>query len=251
MRALLILALSGCILGVGAPRLRAEGDRDEALVVINRAIRAQGGPGQLKHLHIYERRAEGKQFLGTESVAFTTTLTVAFPDRIHDEIEVQAGGGKIGIVQALDGGTAWRTAEGKTTTLGKDETADFREELYLMYISTLLPLKEEDATIKVLPDIKVDGRLTHVVQAENKDHSPIKLYFDTRTGLLIKTEHRIRQATLTVLKEFRFGDYRAFHGVRLPVKQTEYTNGSKVGELTVTGYRFLNSVDPKRFHKPG
>ncbi|HZU38613.1 MAG TPA: hypothetical protein VFA18_21990 [Gemmataceae bacterium] len=249
MRQLFIIMVGWSVCWIGSEHVRADQSRDRALAVIERAINAQGGAQRLARLQTYERTAWGKQLLTNQEVDFTTTLTVAFPKRMHDHITVQLQGSKTELVQVLDGDKAWRTVGDKTNVLSKEETADLREELYLMRVSTLLPLKEEGFGLKLLPDIKVDGRLTHVVQVEHKGHAAVKLSIDARNYLLIKMEHRTRQATLTVVKEYRLSDYKEFEGLRLPTKQTEYTNGNKAGELTTTGYRFLEKADQKLFEQ--
>jgi hypothetical protein len=250
MRLYVAVVLAVGICGLGSDRASADQGRDQALAIVNRAIKAEGGADNLAKLNVYERTATGKELSANSTVDFTTKLTVSLPESFHDSIELQAMGGKGTVIQVLNGDKAWRSINGKTDALGKDETQELRSELYLRRICTLLPLKGADFQLKVLTDIKVDGKLAHVIQVDSKGHTPVKLYFDRGTGRLVGSEHRLRQGTLTVVREYRFSRYKVFDGVKLPSVQIGYTNGSKAEELHITRYRFLEKADSKLFEKP-
>jgi len=230
------------------PMLRAD-DRADALAVIERAIDAHGGARRLERLHAYRREAHGKQSAGEKEIDFSTVLTLDLPDRFHDDITAQNAGEKLRIVQIVNGDKAWRTIEGMAT-LAADESEELREEMYLMRIETLLPLRGDEFRLSLLPDASVDGRLAHVIQVAQKGHHLIKLYFDARAGLLIKTAHNVRRGAVPILKEYRLSEYKNFDGVRLPTRLAEYRNDTRVSELTVTQYRFIERPDAALFERP-
>jgi hypothetical protein len=50
-------------------------------------------------------------------------------------------------------------------------------------------------------------------------------------------------------KEYLYADYKDVDGVKLPGKQTDYLNGKKFSEITVTSYK-LYKPDDATFGKP-
>lgn len=250
MRWIASLGIAVCVVGLGMDRVAADQGKDRALVIVNRAIDAQGGADRLAKLHVYERVARGKEFASSTEVIFTTTLVVALPDRLHDAIEVQAMGGKVSVIQIVNAGKGWRSTDGKVEALSKEELKELATELYVRSLGTLVSLKEDAFQLTVLPDAKVDGRVAHVVQVETKDRPAVKLYFDGGNGLLVKTEFRVRQASLSFLKEYRLSQYKRFDGLKLPTVQTGYLNGTKAEELTITAYHFMDEADSSLFEQP-
>ena len=125
-----------------------------------------------------------------------------------------------------------------------------RNELYVLWLATLTPLKKDDVTLAPVADIKVNGEPAAGVKATSKGRPDVKLYFDKKTHLLVKVERRVSEAGVAVDKEDFYSDYKEFDGVQLPTKLTFLVSGRKFSELSSATYKLPKKIDESVFAKP-
>lgn len=65
---------------------------------------------------------------------------------------------------------------------------------------------------------QIDGAATWVVEAGAKEGKPDRLYFDQKTGLLVREESVVTGPTGEVTFQVDFGDYRPVDGVKVPFR---------------------------------
>ena len=70
--------------------------------------------------------------------------------------------------------------------------------------------------MRLLGTEKVGERETYVVGATSRDDAREKLYFDTRSGLLVRRYVAFKTAFGTIPEVTDFDDYRAVNGIKLP-----------------------------------
>src|SRR5262249_25113206 len=127
---------------------------------------------------------------------------------------------------------------------------ELREEAYVQWLATLVPLKKDPFELAPVPEIKVDGKPAGGVKVSSKGHGDVKLYFDKASGLLVKIERPAREAGLQVDKEYVYSDHKTFDGVKLPTRSVELLNGKKFTQLSSAAYKFLDKPDASAFDKP-
>jgi hypothetical protein len=221
-------------------------DREKALAVIERAIKAQGGAEALNKAQSRSRTGQGKLAVGGD-LPFTTEETVQLPGRSRTVLEA---GGRRQIV-VLNGDKGWiLPLGGAAQELNKDFFEELREEPYVWWLMTLTPLQKDGFELKVLPDAKVKDQDAAVVKVSSKGHPDATLFFDKRTDLLIKIARRAKQAGVPLNKEYYYSDYKEFDGVRLPAKELITLNGKPLSEVTFTRYRLLSRIEDSTFGKP-
>lgn len=241
--------LFGLLVAVGAAGAAPAADRDKALEIIDRAVQAHGGETALARAKMRLRTAEGVQFPQREKVPFQTELTLALPDRLRDVIEV-GGPQKVRITQVMNKDQAWRVIAGTTQEVGPEELDNLREEVYLIRLTTLLPLKEKGFELSTLPEVRLAGKPASVVRVVSPGHREVKLYFDQATGLLVKAERRAREAGLALRKEYLFSDFKPFDGVMVATRHVELLDRTPYLELKITSCRFPSQLDDQLFRKP-
>src|SRR5262249_19531577 len=136
------------------------------------------------------------------------------PDRYRMEWELEAMNQKVLLLMVINGDKGWRLAGGAVQEIGKEEMTDAREELYVIWLSTLLPVKDKEFDLAPLPAIKVNGQDAVGVKVAKKGHPDVKLYFDKSTNLLVKVERRAREAGFVVNKEDVFSEHKSFDGIK-------------------------------------
>jgi hypothetical protein len=241
-----IVAL-GVGLVVAAGPVRA-GDREAALGVIDRAIKAHGGEAGLAKAAVASRTESGFNLQGGQEVPFTSQVVHSLPDRVRLAVVLDK---KFPFLLVLDGDKGWQQAGGSMTVeLPGSRLKEMREEAYVWWLATLAPLKKDLFTLAPVPDARVDGQPAAGVKVSCPGHADTRLYFDKRSGLLVKIARRVPEAGVPVDKEYLYSDYKEFDGVKLPAKEVMTINGKKWSERTASAVKFLSRPDKKAFAKP-
>jgi hypothetical protein len=221
---------------------------DMAAKVVNEAIRAHGGPENLGRARRMLRTAEGALSLGGGASQFSEELLVDLPNRSRHQLMLRPQGAR--FLTVVNGERGWQVAGGATQDLGKDRLREVHDDLYLLYLTTLMPLRlEKRFTLKTVADADVQGKKAAGVQVSCKGHEDIRLYFDKGTHLLVKTARQTQVAGLPVNKEVIYADWKEFGGVKLPSTLIETHNGNKYLEIRSARYTFPKPED-RSFAKP-
>jgi hypothetical protein len=250
MRSLLGLMLANaCLLSCLTASLAA--DADSAKAIIDAAIQAHGGQERLLKTELMTRRAKGIMSLSGQDVPFSDELVLQLPQRWRWTLEVGNPGQTTRLVFVVNGDIGWQAGGGTVMDLGKQKLEELREEAYVLWLSTLLPLiKENGFSLAALPDAEVEGHPAACVLITHSGRPDLKLYFEKQSGLLVKIARRAKMADLTVEKEYVYGAHRSFAGMQLPTKYAELANGKKFVNVADITYQFLRSVDERAFGRP-
>jgi hypothetical protein len=231
---------------LAAPASVQADDRDKALEVIEKAIKAHGGADALNKAQIRSRTGEGIFSLGGET-RFTTEETVDLPDRCRVVLEPQ----RVRIILVLNGNQGWNQPGGMTQELSKEELKLRKEELYVWWLMNLTPLRKDEFQLKPLAGAKVNGEDASVILVSRKDSPDVRLFFDNKSGLLVKIARRATEAGVSVTKEYFYSDHKEFDGVKMPTKEAIILNGNtKYSEVKFNNYKVLSRVEDKLFERP-
>jgi hypothetical protein len=224
---------------------------DAATAVIDRAIQAHGGLEKLAKTQKMTRKATGVMSFFGQDVPFTDELVLQLPDRWRWTIDGETQGQKLRLILVYNGQKAWQSASGKVVELDKDGLQKIRDELYVLSLASLAPLKTEKGfSFITLADSKVNGRDATPILVSHEGHNDLKLSFDKASGLLVKIEGKAKEASLPIDKEYFYLDHREIDGVKVPAKYVEHSNGKKVVDVSALSYRFHSRLDDSTFEKP-
>jgi hypothetical protein len=233
-------------LAASATPLRA-GEREDALALIDKAVKAHGGEDALKKARTAQRNGSGTLNQGDRLAPFVEESVFSLPERARMTLEV--GGRQQRMVVTPD--KAWQQQGGGPPADVDRETAESaREELYVQWLTTLLPLRQDGVTLALAADDQVSGRPAAVVKVSSKGRPDVRLFFDKQSGLLVKAERRARQAGLPVDKGYIFAEHKAFDGALLPTRYAETINGRRFIEMTALTWKLLPRVDDALFARP-
>lgn len=229
-------------------QLRADDARD----TVERAVRAHGGETALAKLKAHAQTAKGTiNFVGNDVVA-TREGQLQLPERVRWSVELTTAPNKtVSTTLALQGVRGWlqvgRQAAADMTSTQFDDIA---AETHAYWLATILPLRDPSVTVKPEADAPVNGKPAKVVVATKGNKPPVMFYFDKDGGLLIKLAFRGPDAGRQVKKMMTFANHREFEGVTLPTRISEYKDGQRAADWTVSHYRFVAAFEPGTFTKP-
>jgi hypothetical protein len=243
MRRIPILGIAFLIVLSGS----AAASEKEALALIDRAIKVQGGAAALTKAQQAKRTDTGTQALLGRDVPFVSKVTRSLPDKVRLEIELDK---KVKTKIVLNGDKGWQTEGGPAAAQSAQRVRELREETYVWWLTTLVPLKKSGFTLSTIPDVKVDGEAAAGIKVVRKGHADTRMYFLKRNGVLVKIERRVTEAGLPVDKEYLYSAYKDFDGVKLHSKELIKVNGRKWTQFTSSDYSFPAKLDAGTFAKP-
>ncbi|HEY7310441.1 MAG TPA: hypothetical protein VH643_13835 [Gemmataceae bacterium] len=252
MRTFLGVMLAAAVAAPASVRA-ADGDKpgvdvtkNAAAAIIEKAIKAHGGAEALNKAQKRTRSGQGVIVLNKNEVPFKTEETVGFPGRCRVDLDL----GKTRLVVVLNGDKGWMQAGGASQPMDKASYTERRDELYVWWLMTLTPLLKDDFELKPLADAKVNGQDAAVVKVSRKDRPVIRLYFDKKSGLLLKIARRGENAGVPITMEYQYRDHKEFDGVKWPATELTTMNGNKLSEVKFASYKSLDRVEDKTFEKP-
>jgi hypothetical protein len=221
----------------------------EARALIERAVRAQGGADALRKAQQCQRTDTGTQAVLGADATFVSEVTRSLPGKVRLNITLKK---KLRTTVVVNGDKGWQTEGGPAAEMFPQRLKELRDEAYVWWLSTLLPLLAEKGgfTLSTLPDTTVHGEPAAGVKVTAKGRPETKLYFLKRNGLLAKVERRASEAGLPVDKEYLYSTYKEFNGVKLPTHEVVLVNGRKWTDITISDYRFPAKLPASTFAKP-
>jgi hypothetical protein len=240
---------AGLVLAAMAP---ARADDDTTVrTLVDKAVQAQGGHDKLAKLPAITAKLKGTFHGLGAAMTFTGELAAQGPDKSKLDIEVDAEGQKFRLVNVLHGDKAWVKFGDDTEELDKEDLAEAREEAYGEWVATLVPLKDKAFRLAPLGEITLDKRPALGVTVSSTGHRDVNLYFDKETGLLVKTEARVKDDDgQEVTEETFLGEYKDVQGTRQATKFTIKRDGKLYLECEVTEYQLAEKLDDSVFAKP-
>ena len=112
---------------------------------------------------------------------------------------------------------------------------------------------ERDLSVLPMRDEDVNGKKAVGVKVTHGKHTPVTLYFDKETGLLAKSETKVKdefQGWKEVPEEVYFGDYKESGGKKFFGKMKIVRDGKTLIESTLSEQKVADKLDAKLFEKP-
>jgi hypothetical protein len=247
MRSILMVSLLGVLLLTSGARAE-----DETRAIITRAIKAHGGEeAQTKYL-AGQAKTKGKiEILG--GLEFTQESSFMLPDKFKETVEMEVMGQKVRVVSVFNGGKAFIEANGMEVPVDDKIKDALKGAGYTMKVSRLVPLlKEKEFELSALGEIKVADKPAVGVRVVHKGQNDINLFFDKKTGLLAKVEHRTVDPMngKEITEERIITEYTKTDGVPTPKKVVINHDGEKYMEVEVLETKRLEKLDDSEFAKP-
>jgi hypothetical protein len=130
----------------------------------------------------------------------------------------------------LNGDKGWVKAMDETMEMKKDQVAEEREQHHSGWVATLLPVTKKPFKLSIIGDSKIGDLDATGVIASSQGHRDVELYFDKKSGLLIKSQYSLKSDELggkEVQFEVFYGEHKDFDGAKLPTSLLMKQDGKK------------------------
>jgi hypothetical protein len=226
---------------------------DEPKDIIKRAIKAHGGEEFLTKNQAQRSSNKGKLDIpGVGEVDFTQETAVMLPDKFRESVELSIAGMKISVVTRAIGDKVVIEVNGKEVELPDAAKAAMQDIGQVMKMGRLVPLLGKEYELNLIGDDKVEGKEVIGVRVSRKDQKDVSMYFDKKTNLLAKVEHRTvdPMSGNEITEERIVAAYeKNKDGVMLPKKVLVKRDGKKFLEAEVQEITFLEKIDDGEFKK--
>jgi len=225
----------------------AAGDDPKALV--EKAIKAHGGEEKLNKLKAGTSKAKGTLTLMGMELPFTQESSYLLPDKVKETLNVEVMGMKIPVITIINGDKASITANGQKVELNDSIKAEIKEASYLLRATRLGALRGKEFTLSALGERKVEDKPALGIKVSSKGHRDIDLYFDKKSGLLVRLEHRgVDPMSGQEFTEERIvKEYQEIDGMPMPKKVLVNRDGKKFMEVEIVEAKLADTVDENEF----
>ena len=215
--------------------------------VFDKYIQALGGAQRLDNITSFVAKGTYTGY-DTDHQKFPLEIFAKAPDRRATIVHMRITGTTGDSVSTFDGRDGWIAAPGKPMPL-------------MALTGGNLSLAKMEAMLSFPKQVKqafgqwrvgvttIDDRDVQVLQGTIPGQPPVKLFFDSKSGLLVRMVHYAESPVGRTPTQIDYDDYREVAGVQLPFHWTvTWTDGQTSFELTEVQPNV--SIDNARFIKP-
>jgi len=227
-------------------------DAADARALVEKAVKAHGGQDKLEKFTAHTVKFKGTFHGMGQEIPITGEVTTQGADRLRMDLDIEAGGMKFKFVNVVAGDKGWTRMGDETKELDKDQLAEAKEQAYAGWVGTLAPLKDKAFTLSTIGETTIEKRAALGVKVARKGHRDVDLYFDKETGLLAKTETRVKDdgSGQEVTEESFPGEYKDVQGTKQAAKFTVKREGKLFVVGEATEQTLAEKLDDSVFAKP-
>ncbi|MBA4066156.1 MAG: hypothetical protein C0501_21050 [Isosphaera sp.] len=244
------LAALGFVFAAAAPA--PADDAADARALVEKAVKAHGGQDKLEKFAAVTTAFKGKFLAMGQAIDMAGEVVTQGADQVKVDVEVEAGGQKVRVVNVFNKDKGWMKLGDETKEMDKDEVAEAKEQAYAGWVATLDPLTGKAFTLATVGEAKVNDRPALGVKVSRKDRRDVDLYFDKETGLLVKSETRVKDegSGQEVTQETFYDGYKEVQGTKQAMKFTVKRDGKPFMEGEATEVTLAEKLDASVFAKP-
>lgn len=240
------------LVGVGAPVRAAD---DQPKDVIARAIKAHGGEEMLSKNKAGTSTGKGKMNVpGVGDIEFTQESCHMLPDKLKESIQMTVAGQNISVLTLVTGDKQYLIVNGKEMDVDDATKEALKDVGHMLKMGKLVGLlKDKDIELSLIGEEKVEDKPAVGVRVVAKGHKDVSLWFDKKTNLLAKLEHRGSDPfTKSEVNEERIiAEYmNNKDGIPVPKKIIIKHDGKTFLELEMSDVQLLEKLDDGDFKKP-
>ena len=215
--------------------------------ILDKYIQALGGAQRLASITSVVGKGNYEGF-DTEGDKFPVEVYAKAPNERTTIVHLRAGDN----VRTYDGRNAWNTSAGTLLpvpvfSLTGGDLEGAKIDATLSFPGQIKQVLKDWRT--GFPSASVDDKDVDVIQGASADGTPVKLYFDKKTSLLLRQVRYTDTALGLNPIQIDYSDYRDVSGVKMPFTLiTTWTDGRST--ITFSELRANVAIDAAKFAKP-
>src|SRR3989441_9039446 len=238
----MLLGLSIAGLGVADA---AQPGRDEAVLLLESAIRSGGGAEHLERFPALTWRGRATVHAGGREIQIEGWWRLVPPDRAVVETR-EVGRGESSLRRLiLSGDRGWTEREAQAQALAPEFTAHERDQFYLYYLMRFVPLRSPDFQ---LVSLGVDASGSQGIRVSRAGRRDVELYFDAAKRLVRGVTQLTDPGTgKEVVEELRCSGVLEARGIRWPKRIAITWDGLPYFDFELTEFKPMRRLDESLF----
>jgi hypothetical protein len=227
-----------------APEAVAKAPSAEPTVdqILDKYVQAIGGRQAVEK--ITSRVAKGAFEVSTMGLKGEIEIYAKAPNK---SLTIQNVSGIGEILDGYDGKIAW--SQNPMMGLREKSGAELAAVARAADIHAAIKTRQLYSKLELKDKEKIGDRETYVILATPAEGAPVKMYFDTQTGLIARTVTEVETPQGQFHIEVTADDYREVDGVKIAFTARQETSmGSAVIKLTEVKHNV--AIDDAKFNKP-
>jgi outer membrane lipoprotein-sorting protein len=241
-----------------AVALATQSRADDAAVkeLLDKAVKAIGGTEKAAGINQATLKGKAKATENGMTLEFTFDLSMQDFDRIRIDINAMVGGRTEQALMILNGDKMWM----KDANRNKVEEAPKEIQQVIQQFFLAIRMSGNLAKLAGQKDVelthggegKVNDTSAAILRISRKERPDINIFFDTKTGLPLKSESQIKDPDGAEEKkyEFHFSDFKEMNGAKLFGKIKVQRDGKDLVEMELNEFKFGEKFEANNFDKP-
>jgi hypothetical protein len=230
------------------------GNPPDPRAIIARALQAHGGEANLVKYPAVIMKGSGT-FYGTgDGVNYAGEWAIHSPTQNRFSLESKVMDMSFKVLRVITGDKGWiKINDEAAKDLTKAELDEEREQMYVGWVTKLVALKDKSFMLAPLGEAKVGGKPAVGVRVSRPGRRDVNLFFDKTTGLLVKSEARVkdlRTGDKEYTQETFYDGYKSIQGIQLATKVTLQRDGKRFVEGVMSEIRPVERLDANLFARP-
>ena len=246
-----VLALTTCVLVMGALFVRAQDDDLKA--VLRKSMDAHGGEKNLTKFKAVKTNFKGTINIVGLKADITGETSLQKPDKVKNVMALEIMGKTIDIVTVLNGKKLWVSTMGQTKEIDDEKILNAaREEMQTEAAGSFADYLKAPYELSAIGDVKVKDKDTIGIRISKKGQKDISMFFDKKTHLVVKTEMRTLDAMTgqEITQEKFIVGYQEKNGVKIAKRVEIVRDGKAFMDIEITNVQNFEKLDDSVFAKP-
>jgi hypothetical protein len=215
--------------------------------VLNKYVQALGGAQRLATVTSFAGKGTYEGF-DTEGDKFPVEVYAKAPNQRTTIVHLRSGDN----IRTYDGRNAWNTSAGTllpipTLVLTGGELEGAKLDASLSFPGQIKQTLKDWRS--GFPTTTIDDKDVDVIQASSSDNTPVKFYFDKKSGLLLRQVRYTNTALGLNPTQIDYVDYRDVSGVKMPFRLiVTWTDGRST--IVFSELRANVAIDAAKFSRP-
>jgi hypothetical protein len=162
-------------------------------------------------------------------------------------------GKKIDVVTVFNGTKLWVSTMGQTKEIDDEKILKAaKEEMQAEGAGSLVDYLKAPYELSALGEVKVKGADAIGIRVSKKDQKDINLFFDKKSGLVVKSESRTIDGMTgeEITQEKYILDYQDKAGLKIAKRVEILRDGKAFMDITISEIQPLEKLDDTVFAKP-
>jgi hypothetical protein len=232
--------------------LTGRAEKDPTAAIIDKALKAHFPKGVDTKNKGLRTKSKGTLHIMGLDLEFTQEVTAQMPNQFKEVMELTVMNKTVKVTSVYNGKKAWIRADDKDVEVTKEILAEFKEAAHGMALMQGIFVKDKSVKFALVGEVQVKGKPAVGVTASRKGSKDVNLFFDKKTGLLVKVELRRRDimAGQEVTEERFITEYQDVKDRKAAKKVEVVRDGKPFIEVEITEMEILEKVDASEFVKP-